>query len=503
MKQNNIQINNYKNKIHIVKNKEIIIYVDGEESHRYHYSEIREIPSEDSSKVTDHIHQKYSNFEVENRHTKFDPQKMDDELESIDEIFQKNKKSGGKVSNNNNEENEFFEEEDKTEPQLKEFFKDVEDGEWSMDQEQGIETTTEQKKLKKGTKITEEQKFPIQNYNNKKYSNNYYKEENVKLDIKEQSDEEESEESPQYIIEVESYTSPTFRKVDEKSAENAIINGIHCSQMINGVEKIGIIYLGENQKLIFICLEDKKETQIDLNYIKRIYFNIRGSVNMRNYTIKSNNEKFIQFVQINNIKYDFKFKNEKDLEFLIKGLYVAYKNKTPVLDKEIINKNISRHIVFTSTNKKSENDSECKVHHHQHIRNDSNNINTKNYIASTKAKNLNYKDVEFEDEEELEEENAENENIERNNIEHNNNVDDGILTTTITEVFKNGNLINEETKQEYGGRITKLNSYSPDIREYQEYLRKSKLKKSEDNLNKYTETEQNKYNNNFIQYLNH
>ena len=156
-----------------------------------------------SSKVTDHIHQKYSNFEVENRHTKFDPQKMDDELESIDEIFQKNKKSGGKVSNNNNEENEFFEEEDKTEPQLKEFFKDVEDGEWSMDQEQGIETTTEQKKLKKGTKITEEQKFPIQNYNNKKYSNNYYKEENVKLDIKEQSDEEESEESPQYIIEVE------------------------------------------------------------------------------------------------------------------------------------------------------------------------------------------------------------------------------------------------------------------------------------------------------------
>ena len=45
---------------------------------------------------------------------------------------------------------------------MKEFFKDVEDGEWSMDQEQGIETTTEQKKLKKGTKITEEQKFPIQ-----------------------------------------------------------------------------------------------------------------------------------------------------------------------------------------------------------------------------------------------------------------------------------------------------------------------------------------------------
>ena len=54
-------------------------------------------------------------------------------------------------------------------------------------------------------------------------------------------------------------------------------------------------------------------------------------------------------------------------------------------------------------------------------------------------------------------------------------------------MFKNGKLINEETKQEYGGRITNLNSYSPDIKEYQEYLRKSKLKTSDNNLNKYTE----------------
>jgi len=273
--------------------------------------------------------------------------------------------------------------------------------------------------------------------------------------------------------------------------------------MINGVEKIGIVFLGENQKLTFVCFGDKKETQIDLNYIKRIYFNIRGSVNMRNYTIKSNNEKFIQFVQINNIKFDFKFKNEQDLEYLIKGLYVAYKNKTPVLNKDIIYKNISRHCVYTSSNKKNENNSEYKVHHHQHITNESRNINNKNYLISSKAKNLNYKDEEFEEEEEEEENKEVNENNEANNQEYNNNVNDGILTTTITEVFKNGNLINEETKQEYGGRITKLNSYSPDIREYQEYLRKSKLGKSEDNLNKYTETEKNQYNNNYIQYINH
>ena len=112
-----------------------------------------------------------------------------------------------------------------------------------------------------------------------------------------------------------------------------------------------------------------------------------------------------------------------------------------------------------------------------------------------------YNEEEYEEEEE--EEKAEGINYENTNNNINNNPEeDGILTTTVTEVFKNGKLINEETKQEYGGRITKLNSYSPDIKEYEEYLRKSKLRKSEDNLNKYTETEANNYNNNYIQHIN-
>ena len=115
--------------------------------------------------------------------------------------------------------------------------------------------------------------------------------------------------------------------------------------MVTGDEKVGIIFLGENQKLIFVCFEDKRETIIDLNYIKRIYFNIKGSVNMRNYNMKTNNEKFMQFVQINNIKVDFKFKNEDDLELLIKGLYVVFKHKTPIINKEIIYKNF----FFTSS----------------------------------------------------------------------------------------------------------------------------------------------------------
>ena len=139
--------NSYQNKIHIVKNKEIIIYTNGEESKRYHYSEVVEIPSEEAQPAVEHIQKKYSNFEVENKHTKFDPQKMDFDLESNEDFFQKNRKSTGIISNKNITENEFLEEEDKTEPQLKEFFKDVEEG-WSMDQEAGIDTLTETKKLK-------------------------------------------------------------------------------------------------------------------------------------------------------------------------------------------------------------------------------------------------------------------------------------------------------------------------------------------------------------------
>ena len=475
------QTNNYQNKIHIVKNKEIIIYTNGEESNRYHYSEIVEIPSEEASSALEQIQKKYSNFEVENRNTKFDPQKLDSELESYEGISQKYRKSTGKISNKNNTENDFFEEEDKTEPHLKEFFKDVEDGDWSLEQEGGIATLTEAKKMKKGLKTIEEQKFPIQNNYNSKNLNNNIKEEYVHLDIKGQDDDEESEESPQYIIEVDSYTSPSFRKVDEKLAEKAVLNGINCSQMVNGIEKLGIIFLGENQKLIFVCFEDKKETIIDLNYIKRIYFNIKGSLNLRNYTMKNNNEKFIQFVQINNIKLDFKFKNDNDLELLIKGLYVTYKNKTPVINKEIIYQNINRHFVITSTNKKLENKNkyEYKIHHHKHLRNESNKIIQNNYDISNTNNNrkLNYKEEEYEEEEEKED-NINNQND--INILNNNPEEDGILTTTVTEVFKNGKLINEETKQEYGGRVTKLNSYSPDIKEYQKFLSKSKLRKSTD-----------------------
>ena len=56
--------------------------------------------------------------------------------------------------------------------------------------------------------------------------------------------------------------------------------------------------------------------------------------------MKTNNDKFIQFVQINNIKVDFKFNNEDVFELLIKGLNVVFKHKTPNINKEIKTYNI-------------------------------------------------------------------------------------------------------------------------------------------------------------------
>ena len=56
--------------------------------------------------------------------------------------------------------------------------------------------------------------------------------------------------------------------------------------------------------------------------------------------MKTNNEKNKQFVQINNIKVDFKFKNEDVLELFIKGLNVVFKHKTPNINKEVKTYNI-------------------------------------------------------------------------------------------------------------------------------------------------------------------
>ena len=61
------------------------------------------------------------------------------------------------------------------------------------------------------------------------------------------------------------------------------------------------------------------------------------------------------------------------------------------------------------------------------------------------------------------------------------------MTTTKIEVYKDGKLINEETQEEYGGVVRTVHSYRPDIGEYEEFLRKSTIKKSnisDDDINR-------------------
>lgn len=109
--------------------------------------------------------------------------------------------------------------------------------------------------------------------------------------------------------------------------------------------KKGILFLGKNGKIIFISF-DNKETEIDLYNIKRIYFNIKGSDNLRNYTKKSNEERFIQIIELNNRKTDFKFNNNDDLEYFIKGLISAYKSKALTIDKSMMYQKIKQYAPY-------------------------------------------------------------------------------------------------------------------------------------------------------------
>lgn len=446
------------NKITIVKNKEIIIYKNGEEFKHFKQSETKDL-TDNEMFILDYLLKKYSGYEVPNRSSNENDSQLKFSGRRNVEISQTQK-----LENTN----DFFGEDDdkKTEPKLREFFEDIENEDQEGMDEMVKEEVTEIKKLKKGTKTTEEQKVPIQNRN--KNNVNYHYEEQI-VDA-EENEEEESEESPQYIIELESYTSPTFKFIDEKRAEYELINGIKCSLMINGEEKKGILFLGKNGKIIFISF-DSKETEIDLYNIKRIYFNIKGSDNLRNYTKKSNDERFIQIIELNNRKTDFKFNNNDDLEYFIKGLISAYKSKASTIDKSIMYQRIKEYAPYEEKNVniyKSENnrnkivESTYKKEETNYDKGDNNNYYEKYNYEYT------------------------NKNTYRNNINPiNNRNPDDIVTTTKVEVFKDGKLINEETKEESHGVVKTLHSYSPDISEYEEYLRKSKLGKSLNNsLNK-------------------
>ena len=522
MKQNQKKSNqsnqtNQSNKITIVKNKEIIVYQNGEEFKRFKQSETKEL-NEDEMYILDFILKKYSIYEIPKKSSKI-VKENDFEFESTDDFFKKkqDKKENShsqKLENTNN----FYDEEDsrKTEPKLKEYFKDLENENIEKDYEDlGRDEIIETKKLKKGIKTIEELKVPIQKKNKNININYHYEEENV--DINDENEEEESEESPQYIIELESYTSPTMKYVNKKIAEEEILKGIRASKMINGEEKKGILFLGGNETVIFTSFENKNENYIPLNNLKRIYFNIKGSDNTRTYKKKSNKERFIQIVELNNKKTDFKFDSDKELEYFVKGIIQTYKNKIPPIDKNIIYDNYNKYFTYIDNNNengnkekeiknkytKYNNKIETKKIVEQNKVKKSTNTNSKKtneHISYTERKNTNrfeqnknnnyYESTDYRKRYKnyINKENDENDdNNEKHDNKENNNDEGNMATTTVTEIYKNGKLINEEAKEEVGGVVKTIHSYSPNIEEYKEYLSKSNKKRSdinEDDLNR-------------------
>ena len=255
---------------------------------------------------------------------------------------------------------------------------------------------------------------------------------------------EKDENIPNYITQLKSYTSPTIKSISERKAEDSVLNGIESSIFEEGKENKGIIFLGKNNILCFIPFNgNEDEININLDHVKKIYFNISGSANIKNYE-KSPNEKFIQIIDRNNQATDIKFNYEEEFEYFIKGLSVAFRNNTPGNDKNVVYQSIKNRIKY---DKKNEDDTkQNKLRNNGYKNKDNYKVEETEYVKESKSKNKN-----------------------------NENDDDIIITTKITEVFKNGELINKQTREKMDGVDKSLHIYSPDMDEYELFLKTTKL----------------------------
>jgi hypothetical protein len=240
---------------------------------------------------------------------------------------------------------------------------------------------------------------------------------------------EKDENIPNYITQLKSYTSPTIKSISERKAEDSVLNGIESSIFEEGKEKKGIIFLGKNNILCFIPFNgNEDEININLDHVKKIYFNISGSANIKNYE-KSPNEKFIQIIDRNNQATDIKFNYEEEFEYFIKGLSVAFRNNTPGNDKNVVYQSIKNRIKY---DKKNEDDTkQNKLRNNGYKNKDNYKVEETEYVKESKSKNKN-----------------------------NENDDDIIITTKITEVFKNGELINKQTREKMDGVDKSLHIYN-------------------------------------------
>jgi hypothetical protein len=317
-----------------------------------------------------------------------------------------------------------------------------------------IKHLSENKKNKKTQKKTKKIK------KTKDSDENDYENENIDVEIEENKKnfkKPESENIPQYIIQLQSYTSPTIKNIDEQKSEEAVLNGIKSSLFNNGKEIKGILFLARNNILCFISSEGDGEIDIVLDNIKKIYFNVKGGLNMKNYEKKNDDERFIKLVEINDETKDFKFNNEEDFELFIKGLILVFKNKTNGVNKNIIY-NIVRNTLRNSTNTTN-------------ILKEKNNLEDKEQYVNDNYRNIEENNIYNKEEEIIDDDNDDNNNENKKEKED----DDIIVTTTVTEVFKDGELINKETREKMDGVVQSLHVYSPDTDEYEVFLKNTKL----------------------------
>ena len=438
--------------VKIIKNKEIIININGKKYKHFIKSESRSLKDSEMY-ILEYLLNKYKDYEVDTETQKSENNEDLDDNGSNDEVYRANiKKKKSKIP--------YEEEENEDGGQVDEEEEDDNEKEKvrsSIYKSKKVTTSIKNNKIPKKsvTRITEGEVVEIKDLKGKKRNtkkNNLlknknshtnseysYSEENVEYNYENNKKVKKEEIVPKYIEQFESYTSPTIKKVNEQKAENAVLDGINSSLFIKGQEKKGILFLCKNNIICFIPFDQENETNINLENIKKIYFNVNRSANIKDYE-KSSEERFLQIIEINDKINDIKFNNEKEYEYFIKGIIQSFKNKTQGTNKDLIYQKIKN-----LPKNYEDNDS-----------NITNNLKNNNMI-----KNLN--------------EEYDNNNSNKNNETNGNEDDDIVITTTITEVFKNGELINKQTKEKMDGIDKSLHVYSPDMDEYEIFLRSTKL----------------------------
>lgn len=426
----------------ILKNKEIIIYKNGKKYKHFKKSETKAL-KQNEMYILEYLLNKYMDYEVDIDSQQSENNELYEEEINDNESSHSNRKS--KKSNASFEEEEMSRKESIVSQKMKTQISKKSNTTIMYGDVVEIKDLKGKKKTTKTLGSAPAEK-KLKN-NRTEYSN--YSEENSK-NYESYKKVEKNENVPNYITQIESYTSPTIKSISERKAEDSVLNGIESSVFENGKEKKGILFLGKNDTLCFIPFNgNEDEINIILDHVKKIYFNIRGSANIKDYE-KSPNEKFIQIIDRNNQATDIKFNYEEEYEYFIKGLSVAFRNKTPGNDKNVVYQSIKNRIKYE--NNADDTSKKNKLKNSAHKDEDNNN-NTQEieYVKESKSTGKG------------------------KNEENDENDDDIIITTKITEVYKNGELINKQTRENMDGVDKSLHIYSPDMDEYELFLKTTKL----------------------------